>query len=83
MDNCANPDCMEPPLLANTRVHWVQVEEVRLIGREIGEGPAQRRFAAVTCSKRCAIAVLTAAADAEDAAKATERDRMDRLYEQP
>lgn len=83
MDNCANTECAEHPLMANTRDHWVQVEEVRLVGELQGQGPAQRRFAAVTCSKRCAIAVLTAAADVEDAANAAEADRVSRLYEQP
>ena len=83
MDNCSNPECAEHPLMANTRDHWVQVEEVRLVGELRGQGPAQRRFAAVTCSKRCAIAVLTAAADADDAAKAAEPERISRLFEQP
>lgn len=83
MSNCANPECAEHSFLADTRNHWVQVEEVQLVGELRGQGPTQRRFAAVACSKRCAIAVLTAAADAEDAAKATESDRMSRMYEQP
>lgn len=83
MDNCANPDCTNQSFPANIRNHWVQIEEVHLAGQMQGEGPVQRRFAAVTCSKRCAIAVLSPIADAEDAAKAAESDRMSRVFAQP
>lgn len=77
-DTCANPDC-DPGPLGGTRDHWVQIEELRLVGEMRGQGPVQRRFAAVTCSKRCAAAVLTSAADADDAAAAREPNYFEDL----
>jgi hypothetical protein len=49
--------------------HWVQVEEVNLAGALVGEGPVQRLFAPMTCSKRCAVAVLAAEVSAEVAVR--------------
>lgn len=80
MDKCANPECPKSSFQASTRNHWVQIEEVRLVGQAQGEGPVQRQFAAVTCSKRCAIAVLTPDADAEDIAEAAESDRVGQMF---
>jgi hypothetical protein len=72
MTRCANPNC---PSHAHSELtmshHWVQIEELQF--QRVGDGPGatvgavQHLFAATTCSKRCAAAVLTAAADAEDA----------------
>lgn len=78
-DRCANPECDDNPD-SGTRDRWVQIEEIQLVGETRGQGPMQRRFAAVACSKRCAIAVLTAAADADDAAAAGDAGRRERLY---
>lgn len=60
--------------------HWVQITETRLAGQHRGEGPEQRVFAAVTCSKRCAIAVLSEPAEVEEAQARAERERMDRTF---
>lgn len=85
MARCANPDC--PDDVANAfgglTNHWVQLEEVNLVGQRQGEGPLQRPFAAVACSKRCAAAVLLAAADADDAAAAQQKETRERSYDQP
>jgi hypothetical protein len=63
---CANPECPNVQFVNDVRGHWVQVEEIRLAGELRGQGPVQRLFAAVACSKRCAIAVLTAALSTDD-----------------
>lgn len=83
MQNCANPECLNHSFTSDTRQHWVQIEESRLVGELRGQGPEQRLFAAVACSKRCAVVVLSAAADADDAAAVAEPDRLDGVYEQP
>ncbi len=63
MTKCANPDC---PWSADVMSsHWVQVQEVRLeqVGADNSSGVVKHEFAAVACSKRCAAAVLSAAAE--------------------
>ncbi|MDN5918545.1 MAG: hypothetical protein L0I76_26180 [Pseudonocardia sp.] len=82
-DSCANPDCTGGPLSGSTRDHWVQIEEVQLVGSMRGEGPVQRRFSAVTCSKRCAAVVLASAADVDDTMAARESERLDGMFPQP
>lgn len=67
---CANPDC--PDAGGSLTSQWVQIEQIHLAGPRVGEGPLQRSFAALTCSKRCAVAVLTAELPAEDAARERE-----------
>ena len=56
------------------RHHWVQVEEVKFAGDQAEQSVVQRPFAAVACSRRCAVVVLTAALPAEDAARADEEN---------
>lgn len=80
MARCANPKCPNASLSPlGLRGHWVQIEEISL--QQVGESPSagavQHSFAAVTCSKRCAVVVLTAALPAEEA----ERERADKLFE--
>lgn len=77
-DTCANPDCSPGPI-GGIRDHGVQSEELQLVGQMQGQGPVQHRFAAVACSKRCAAAVLTAAADADDMAPARTPDPFEDL----
>lgn len=65
MSRCVNPDCPWSGVVMSS--HWVQVEEVLV--EQVGElgqsaGMVKREFAAVACSKRCAAAVLIAAAEA-------------------
>ncbi len=76
--HCANPDC--PDIGDDLRSQWVQIEQLHLAGPRVGEGPLQRPFAAVTCSKRCAVAVLTAAIEAEQPAEDAARERLDRMF---
>jgi hypothetical protein len=79
MPQCANPECpnadFHPLGLDN---QWVQIEELHLkqVGGQPGAGAIQHSFAAITCSKRCAVAVLTAELPAEDAA----RERVDKIF---
>lgn len=79
MARCANPDCPDADRsdLA-MRHHWVQVHEVDLeqVGQQEMAGTVRHLFAALTCSKRCAVAVLTAELPAEEA----ERERMRALF---
>lgn len=56
---------------------------MQMVGELRGQGPEQRLFAPVTCSKRCAAAVLSAAADADDAAAAVRRSPLAGMFEQP
>lgn len=79
--SCGNPSCPNRGFSKDTRSRWVQVEETQLIGELRGQGPAQRLFAAVACSKRCAAMILTAASDADDAA--AEPDPFAGAFEQP
>ena len=79
MPRCANPECPDAELLPlGLQSHWVQIEEVSLqqAGERPGAGAVQHSFAAITCSKRCAVAVLTAALAAVEAAS----ERVDRLF---
>jgi len=80
MPRCANPHCTNATIteLAMRR-HWVQVHEIELqqVGQAESAGIVQHLFAAVTCSKRCAIAVLNAGLPAEE----TERGKKQKLYE--
>lgn len=78
MPRCANSDCPDAhiaPLAIEH--HWVQVHEVQLqqAGQAASAGAVQHHFAAVTCSKRCAVAVLTAELPAEEAER-SERRRL-------
>lgn len=82
-DSCANLDCDQGPLSGSTRDRWVQIEEVQLVGSMRGEGPVQRRYSAVTCSKRCAAVVLASAADVDDVVGARESKRRESLFPQP
>jgi len=79
MPRCANPDCPDAPYtdLAMPH-HWVQVHEIELqqVGQSQSVGAVQHLFAAVTCSKRCAVAVLNAGLPAEEA----ERRRKQELF---
>jgi hypothetical protein len=64
------------------RKHWVQIHEVAI--KEGGDypqsvGTMQHLFAAVTCSKRCAIAVLVEQLPAEDLAE-EERQSFRKLF---
>jgi hypothetical protein len=58
------------------RHHWVQVQETDLVqaGQAESAGTVRHLFAAVTCSKRCAAAVLTAQVPAEDAEREARRE---------
>ncbi len=55
MANCANPACPRPHLRMSRHVQILEQE-----------GTNRTHFAAVTCSKRCAIAVLAPLAEQED-----------------
>lgn len=78
MPQCANPDCPRSSSISNLTMksHWVQVEEIQIqqYNDMPPQGVALRPFAAITCSKRCAAAVLTAQLAAEDAARARDED---------
>jgi hypothetical protein len=79
MPRCANPDCPNAELLPlGLQQHWVQVQEVVLqqVGERPSAGVVQHSFAAITCSKRCAVAVLTAQLPAEDA----EREKVQEIF---
>ena len=81
MPQCANPECPNAAMSTWTmKSHWVQVHEVEYSGVREGEGVVQHQFAAVTCSKRCAVAVLTAALPAEQAAQQAAQEGMQRLF---
>ena len=70
MPRCANPDCPDASLNGLTMPHhWVQVQETDLVqvGQAETAGAVRHLFAAITCSKRCAAAVLAAQAPAEEA----------------
>jgi len=59
-------------MILGLRDHRVQIHEVaRTDAGKQGETEVQHLFAAVTCSKRCAVAVLTAEIPAEDAERAS------------
>lgn len=78
MPRCANPECPDVDLSGLTmRHHWVQVHEIEMqqTGQTEMVGAVQHHFAALICSKRCAVAVLTAQLPAEDA----EREKMNKL----
>jgi hypothetical protein len=62
---------------------WVQVEEVKLVGQHRGEGPVQRPFAIVTCSKACAVKVLAAAVEAEELAEQQQEETRKHMYDKP
>src|SRR5215212_3482270 len=76
---CANPECPDRPRIPGLN-HWVQSEEVEFTGSRRGEGPVRRLFAAVACSQRCAVAVMSAELPAKDAADAAVRQRLDDLF---
>ncbi|SCL16728.1 hypothetical protein GA0070616_1099 [Micromonospora nigra] len=69
MATCANPDCPEAQWLDTSRWStWVQVQQTTLApADQHGSHVVQTNFAAVTCSKRCAIAVLGRDLEVEDA----------------
>jgi hypothetical protein len=50
-----------------------------MAGELRGQGPVQHLFAAVACSKRCAVAVLTAALPEEDAARQQDESLLGNL----
>jgi hypothetical protein len=79
MSRCANPTCTKPNF-NDLRQRWVQVEEVRLVGSQLGEGPVQRLFAAVTCSKQCAADVLVAAELAEESGRADVEAHINAMF---
>jgi hypothetical protein len=58
------------------RSHWVQIHEMEYTGPRQGEGEVQHLFAAVACSKHCAVAVLTAELPAEQ----DERERRQKIF---
>lgn len=66
MARCANPECPNKEYGLDLNGHWVQVQELNVIRSPSNDGPIQHVFAAVTCSKRCAIEVLTPQLPAED-----------------
>ncbi len=79
MPRCANPDCPDASLSELTvQHHWVQVHEIDLaqVGQAESAGTVRHLYAAVTCSKRCAAAVLAAQVPAEEA----ERERQRELF---
>lgn len=79
MARCANPECPDVDLSdLPMRHHWVQVHEIEMqqAGQTQMVGAIQHHFAATTCSKRCAVAVLTAQLPAEEA----EREKMRNLF---
>ena len=70
MTKCANPECPEATYAGNhgLRDRWVQVEETDVVNRDTAGTESKRRtFAAVTCSKRCAVIVLMSQLSPEDA----------------
>jgi hypothetical protein len=82
MPRCANPACPDAPFAGLAiQHHWVQVQEVQLqqAGHAQSVGAVQHHFAAVTCSKRCAVAVLNAELPAEEA----ERRERQKLFGRP
>jgi hypothetical protein len=77
MPRCANPDCPDASLSDMTmRHHWVQVQETDLAqaGQAESAGTVRHLFAVITCSKRCAAAVLAAQLPAEDAERQARRE---------
>ena len=77
MPRCANPDCPDASLSELTiRHHWVQVQEIDLaqVGQAESAGTVRHLYAAVTCSKGCAAAVLAAQVPAEDAEREGRRE---------
>ncbi len=79
MPRCANPDCPDASLSELTmRHHWVQVQETDLpqVGQAESAGTVRHLYAAVTCSKRCAAAVLASQVPAEEA----ERQERQELF---
>jgi len=70
MPRCANPACPDATIIDLTRRHrWVQVREIELQqdGQVESTGTVQHLYAALTCSKSCAIAVLNAGLLADEA----------------
>ena len=67
--SCANPDCPNDGApFWRRRNSYVQVIERDSPASEV-TAPSRVYFASVTCSKRCAIVVMTPLADAEDKAR--------------
>lgn len=71
MATCANPDCPDESWNSRLAGSWVQVAETTLISVDHNGGRAvQTNMAAVTCSRRCAIAVLSRDLEIEEARRA-------------
>lgn len=72
MSRCANPECPNVYASVTLASHYVQVTEREFHSH--GDRPVtadeMTTFAAVTCSKRCAVAVLLPLLDAEDRERA-------------
>lgn len=78
MAKCANPECPDTHVqVVGLGGHWVQINEIELVGSNTAvHRETQHVFSAVTCSKRCAIAVLTPHLEREEA----ERERQRNLF---
>lgn len=56
---CANPDCKNPVAAHGLRGHAVQITETDSVEDAAHNVQHFTTFAAVTCSKACAVALLT------------------------
>lgn len=72
MATCANPECPDDMGWDSSRwTSWVQVEQTMLVtDGHNGSHVVQKNLAAVTCSKRCAIAVLSRDLEVEESRRA-------------
>ena len=74
MLRCANPQCRDT-MVSDQRIghHRIQLYEIELVHTDQTEGvnATQHVFAAVTCSRKCAIVVLNAELRNEEAESAT------------
>lgn len=71
MATCANPDCSNESWNSQLAGNWVQVAETTLRSVDHNGGRAvQTNMAAVTCSRRCAIAILSRDLEIEEARRA-------------